>query len=130
MFTRINSYFIAEVLMPVFAEGLLCIYWRCSHGRKFLERSGEFLESRVFDLHAKLNLIRQLRYFKAHAYRVKPLVKKGIVAVDGEHFPFEEFQVEVHPRLATLLSPHSRYAADFPSTLPSGRRPRGNDERE
>ena len=33
--------------------------------------------------------------------------------VDGEAFPFEEFQIEVLHRLGTLLSPHPYYAADF-----------------
>ncbi|KAG6898377.1 hypothetical protein C0992_009052 [Termitomyces sp. T32_za158] len=37
-----------------------------------------------------------LHYVKAHAYRIKPLGPKGSLAVDGEIFPFEEFQVEVH----------------------------------
>lgn len=55
----------------------------------------------------------QLQYIKAYAYRVKPLSAKGAIAVDGEIFPFEEFQVEAHQGLATLLSPHGYYAADF-----------------
>ena len=50
---------------------------------------------------------------KAHAYRVKPLLKKGFFAVDGEIYPLEEFQVEVHQGLATLLSPYGHYAVDF-----------------
>ncbi|KAF8921225.1 ATP-NAD kinase-like domain-containing protein [Mucidula mucida] len=53
-------------------------------------------------------------YIKAHAYRVKPLSPKGALAIDGEPFPFEPFYVEVHPKLATLLSPHGYYAAEFP----------------
>ncbi|KAF9053758.1 hypothetical protein BDZ89DRAFT_1032195 [Hymenopellis radicata] len=53
-------------------------------------------------------------YIKAHAYRVKPLAPKGSLAIDGEPFPFEPFYVEVHPKLATLLSPHGYYAAEFP----------------
>jgi sphingosine kinase len=52
-------------------------------------------------------------YFKALAYRVKPISPKGYVSVDGEAFPFEEFQVEVHKELATFLSPYGRYAAEF-----------------
>ncbi|EKM82646.1 hypothetical protein AGABI1DRAFT_104558, partial [Agaricus bisporus var. burnettii JB137-S8] len=36
----------------------------------------------------------KLHYVKAHAYRVKPLKKKGSLAVDGELYPFKEFQVE------------------------------------
>ncbi|KAF8892551.1 ATP-NAD kinase-like domain-containing protein [Infundibulicybe gibba] len=55
----------------------------------------------------------KVHYVKAHAYRVKPLSPKGVFSVDGEVFPFEEFQVEVHRGLATLLSPFGHYAADF-----------------
>ncbi|KAJ7273740.1 ATP-NAD kinase-like domain-containing protein [Mycena haematopus] len=55
-----------------------------------------------------------LKYIKAHAYRVKPLAPKGVVSVDGEVFPLEEFQVETHQALATILSPHGHYAADPP----------------
>ncbi|SJL00596.1 uncharacterized protein ARMOST_03909 [Armillaria ostoyae] len=58
-----------------------------------------------------------LHYIKAHAYRMKPLAPKGALSVDGEMFPFEAFEVEVHQKLATLLSPHGYYAADF---LPRG----------
>jgi sphingosine kinase len=68
---------------------------------------------------AMLNRILQLKYFKAHAYRVKPLNANGYMTVDGENFPFEEFQVESHPGLATLLSPRGYYAADFPPEPPS-----------
>ncbi|KAJ7219297.1 ATP-NAD kinase-like domain-containing protein, partial [Mycena pura] len=52
-------------------------------------------------------------YIKAHAYRVTPLSSKGALAIDGEIFPFKEFQVETHQGLATLLSPYGYYAADF-----------------
>lgn len=62
--------------------------------------------------------VSQLHYVKAHAYRVKPLKKKGHLAVDGEMYPFKEFQVEVHPGLGTLLSPYGHYAVDFPSRPP------------
>ncbi|KAF8077902.1 ATP-NAD kinase-like domain-containing protein [Lyophyllum atratum] len=72
-----------------------------------------------------------LHYVKAHAYRVKPLLPKGSLAVDGETFPFEEYQVEVHQKLATLLSPHGYYAVDFParsSSAPSrDKRTKGNE---
>jgi sphingosine kinase len=63
----------------------------------------------------------QLKYIKAYAYRVKPLAPKGALSVDGEIFPFEEFQVETHQGLATLLSPQGYYAADFarPSKAPT-----------
>ncbi|KAG8217916.1 ATP-NAD kinase-like domain-containing protein [Butyriboletus roseoflavus] len=53
------------------------------------------------------------RYFKASAYRAKPLTASGVLMVDGEAFPFEEFQIEVLHRLGTLLSPNPYYAADF-----------------
>lgn len=33
--------------------------------------------------------------------------------MDGEDYPFEEFQVEVHEKLATFLSPYGYYAAEF-----------------
>ncbi|KAJ7685209.1 ATP-NAD kinase-like domain-containing protein [Mycena polygramma] len=53
-----------------------------------------------------------LKYIKAYAYRVKTLSAKGALAVDGETFPFEDFQVEAHQGLATLLSPYGHYAAE------------------
>jgi len=55
----------------------------------------------------------KLQYFKAHAYRVKMLSDKGNLSIDGERFPFKEFQVEVHPKLGTFLSCHGRYATEF-----------------
>ncbi|KAG6874191.1 hypothetical protein C0995_003737 [Termitomyces sp. Mi166 len=66
-----------------------------------------------------------LHYVKAHAYRIKPLSPKGALAIDGEIFPFEEFQVEVHQKLGTVLSPYGYYAADF-----SPRRPTGSKKRK
>lgn len=75
----------------------------------------------VFSLSFSHRPFLQVHYVKAHAYRVKPLAPKGSLAVDGEIFPFEEFQVEVHQKLATLLSPSGHYADDFsprPSTAP------------
>lgn len=53
------------------------------------------------------------RYFKATAYRAKPLAPHGVLMVDGEAFPFEEFQIDVLHRLGTLLSPYPHYAPDF-----------------
>ena len=50
---------------------------------------------------------------KARAYRVKPLKENGCVSVDGETFPFEEFQVDVEKGLASFLSPYGHYAANF-----------------
>ncbi|KAF8121953.1 ATP-NAD kinase-like domain-containing protein [Boletus edulis] len=53
------------------------------------------------------------RYVKGSAYRAKPLTNSGVLMVDGEAFPFEEFQIAVLPRLGTLLSPYPHYAPDF-----------------
>jgi len=57
-------------------------------------------------------------YFKASAYRVKPRKPNGYVAIDGEAFPFEEFQVEVLKGLGTFMSPYGHYAAQFSETKP------------
>ncbi|KZV90236.1 hypothetical protein EXIGLDRAFT_750735 [Exidia glandulosa HHB12029] len=51
-------------------------------------------------------------YFKVHAYRAKPL-GPGYLSVDGEAYPWEEFQVEAHAGLATTLSMLGHYAVDF-----------------
>ncbi|PSR74126.1 hypothetical protein PHLCEN_2v10082 [Hermanssonia centrifuga] len=52
-------------------------------------------------------------YFKAEAYRVEPHASDSYLSVDGERYPFEPFQVEVHKGLATLLSPYGSYNAEF-----------------
>lgn len=67
-----------------------------------------------------------IQYVKAHAYRVKPYSKKGFFSIDGEMYPFEEFQVEVHQNLATLLSPYGRYAVDLPSHIQNPPAPKAN----
>ena len=54
-----------------------------------------------------------MKYIKAKAYRIQPLSPKGNLSIDGEHFPFEEFEVECHQEYAVLLSPFGHYAADF-----------------
>jgi len=56
--------------------------------------------------------IESQHYFKVHAYRAKPL-GSGYLSVDGEAFPFEEFQVEAHTGLAATLSMLGHYAVDF-----------------
>jgi len=43
-------------------------------------------------------------YYKALAYRVKPLKELGYLSIDGEKYPFEEFHVEVHQGLGTILT--------------------------
>jgi len=52
-------------------------------------------------------------YFKAEAYRVEPHSDQSCFAVDGEEYPFEPFQVEVHKGLASLLSPYGYYNVEF-----------------
>ncbi|KAH7889227.1 ATP-NAD kinase-like domain-containing protein [Phlebopus sp. FC_14] len=53
-------------------------------------------------------------YVKASAYRAKPLSGHGgVLMVDGEAFPLEEFRVGVLQRMGTLLSPHPHYAPNF-----------------
>lgn len=56
--------------------------------------------------------IESQHYFKVHAYRAKPL-GPGYLSVDGEAYPWEEFQVEAHTGLATTLSMLGHYAVDF-----------------
>ena len=55
---------------------------------------------------------------KAYAYRVKPLTAKGNLSVDGERFPFEEFQIDVHKGLGTLLSLYGHYVSSFEPRIP------------
>ena len=55
----------------------------------------------------------QQHYFKAVAYRVEPHKHDSCLSVDGEGYPFEPFEVEVHKGLATLLSPYGVYNVKF-----------------
>ncbi|KAF9533023.1 ATP-NAD kinase-like domain-containing protein [Crepidotus variabilis] len=56
----------------------------------------------------------KLLYVKAYAYRIQPTKKQqGYLSVDGEQFPFEDFQVEVHRGLGTTLSMYGHYVAPF-----------------
>jgi hypothetical protein len=72
------------------------------------------------------NCSSQVHYVKAHAYRIKPLAAKGFLSVDGEPYPFEEFQVEVHQGMGTLLSLYGHYAAKLELRAPaSGSRHKG-----
>ncbi|CEP16897.1 hypothetical protein [Parasitella parasitica] len=48
-----------------------------------------------------------VEYYKIKAFRLTPVLKPGqkaYVAIDGEHAPCKPFQVEVHPRLASVLT--------------------------
>jgi len=88
-------------------DGLIDVSIQEIVGRKFLldaMEGAEFGRSYWFSSN---------RYVKASAYRAKPLTNSGVLMVDGEAFPFEEFQIAVLPRLGTLLSPYPYYAPDF-----------------
>ncbi|KAI0341603.1 hypothetical protein BDW22DRAFT_1429735 [Trametopsis cervina] len=53
------------------------------------------------------------RYYKAEAYRVETHAPNNYLSVDGEPFPFEPYQVEVHPKLVNWLSPYGVYQPQF-----------------
>ncbi|KAI9070372.1 hypothetical protein FKP32DRAFT_1586212 [Trametes sanguinea] len=53
------------------------------------------------------------KYYKAHAYRVEPHVKKGWLSIDGEPYPLQPFEVEVHRALGTVLSMYGCYQLEF-----------------
>ncbi|TBU50861.1 ATP-NAD kinase-like domain-containing protein [Dichomitus squalens] len=59
-------------------------------------------------------------YFKAYAYRVEPLAPKGYLSIDGEAYPHETFEAEVHQGLGTFLSMYGHYMNDF--SLPPDRK--------
>lgn len=58
----------------------------------------------------------QQHYFKVHAYRVETRAA-GVLSVDGEDTPCEDFQVEVHKGMGAFLSPSGRFGVhfDFPA---------------
>lgn len=58
-----------------------------------------------------------MTYRKILAYRITPRYQKGggYISIDGEKVPFEPFQVEIHPGLATVLSKNGRYENPGPS---------------
>ncbi|KAG0740704.1 hypothetical protein G6F57_011205 [Rhizopus arrhizus] len=48
-----------------------------------------------------------IEYYKAKAFRLTPIVKPGqtaYVSIDGEHAPCKPFQVQVYPRLGSVLA--------------------------
>ena len=58
----------------------------------------------------------EVHCWKVAAYRLTPHQKEGYISVDGESVPFEPFQVEIHPRLGTVLSKSGyMYEADGPT---------------
>ncbi|KAF8478556.1 ATP-NAD kinase-like domain-containing protein [Russula ochroleuca] len=60
------------------------------------------------------------QYFKASAYRLRPLQEDGNLSIDGERLPFKEYYAEVHRGLATMLSMSGRYPVDFTLERPPG----------
>ncbi|KAI1767762.1 sphingoid long chain base kinase [Hypoxylon sp. FL1150] len=54
-------------------------------------------------------------YRKVSAYRFTPRNQEdGYISIDGEHVPFEPFQVEIHQGLGTVLSRNGKYEAKGP----------------
>ncbi|KAG9318886.1 ATP-NAD kinase-like domain-containing protein [Chiua virens] len=88
-------------------DGLIDVSIQEIVGRKFLLDAMEGAEA------GRSYWFTSNRYFKVSAYRAKPLTAGGVLMVDGEAFPFEEFQIEVLHRLGTLLSPYPYYAPEF-----------------
>jgi len=52
---------------------------------------------------------KDVTYRKISGFRVNPKQKEGYISVDGERYPFEPFQVEVHKGLGTTLTRDGRY---------------------
>ncbi|KAI0095551.1 ATP-NAD kinase-like domain-containing protein [Hypoxylon sp. NC0597] len=76
---------------------------------KYLELLTSVESGRLFDKP-------HVTYRKVVAYRFTPRNQKhGYISIDGEHVPFEPFQVEVHQGLGTVLSKSGRYEAAGPS---------------
>lgn len=53
----------------------------------------------------------QQTYLKVSAFRVKPS-GPGNLAVDGEYYPFQAFELHVHPDILRFLSLEGRYVTD------------------
>ncbi|OAX44699.1 hypothetical protein K503DRAFT_706004 [Rhizopogon vinicolor AM-OR11-026] len=83
----------------------LTVYLKVSR-RNLLRAMDGAEEGRVYWMNSN-------RYFKASAYRARPLAPKGTLVVDGEEVPFQEFQVDVLHRLGTFLSPYPYYEPAF-----------------
>jgi len=88
-------------------DGLIDISIQELVGRRFLLEAMDRAET------GRSYWFNSTRYFKASAYRAKPLTPHGVLMVDGEAFPFEEFEIGVLPCRGTLLSSYPHYAVDF-----------------
>ncbi|KAL0570248.1 sphinganine kinase lcb4 [Marasmius crinis-equi] len=104
-----RDYMVFPVSLP--DDGLIDICARCKTSR------GELLSTLDDGPKGTTFWNENVHYIKAHAYRIKPLSKNGRLSIDGEAFPFEEFQVEVLPKQASLLSLYNSYALDPDFTL-------------
>jgi len=47
---------------------------------------------------------------KVKAFRVSPKASSGFISMDGEHTPYQPYQVEAHRGLISVLSIEGRYA--------------------
>ncbi|KAF8983327.1 sphinganine kinase lcb4 [Entomortierella lignicola] len=52
----------------------------------------------------------KVRYIKVKAFRISPGADSGYISMDGEHTPYEPYQVEAHRGLISVLSIEGRYA--------------------
>ncbi|KAH9946049.1 ATP-NAD kinase-like domain-containing protein [Epithele typhae] len=52
-------------------------------------------------------------YYKAKAYRIEPASNKGHLSIDGEAYPLEPYEVEVHQGLGCFLSMYGSYQINF-----------------
>lgn len=58
--------------------------------------------------------ITQQNYYKALAFKIEPNPgSKGLIAIDGEPFPWGPLYVEVHKGLARTLSLHGHFRSTF-----------------
>lgn len=60
----------------------------------------------------------QQHCFKVHAYRVK-VSGAGVLSIDGEDTPYDDFQVEVHKGMGAFLSPLGRFGVHFNYPAPA-----------
>ncbi|KAF9310851.1 sphinganine kinase lcb4 [Podila horticola] len=47
---------------------------------------------------------KDVRYMKVKAFRVSPKASSGFISMDGEHTPYQPYQVEAHRGLVSVLS--------------------------
>ncbi|KAI1655137.1 sphingoid long chain base kinase 4 [Daldinia decipiens] len=78
--------------------------------------AAKYLELLMSVEHGRLLDNPHVSYRKVVAYRFTPRDQEdGYISIDGEHVPFEPFQVEIHQGLGTVLSKNGRYEAAGPT---------------